>query len=210
MEQMAKSWQKKEITYLKRYGANKSPAELAERFETDPGEVEAKLEELEIPVKGRAGGQGGDPVLEVFSEGLEALHEGKWKKAAELFEQTVSESDQEDVSARARQYLGICRQRLEGTEDESEDDPFLRAVVLKNRGDLKEALEVAQEGADDEDRFAYLIASLHSLRKEGDKAEEALARAIELNPKNRIYAFHDPDFAYLRDHEEHAHLFEEG
>ena len=47
---MAKSWKKKEITYLKRYGANKSPAELAERFETEPAEVETKLEELGIPI----------------------------------------------------------------------------------------------------------------------------------------------------------------
>jgi hypothetical protein len=40
-----------------------------------------------------------------------------------------------------------------------------------------------------------------------DEAVQALAKAVELNPKNRIHAFHDADFAELRKNRDQRHLF---
>ena len=71
------------------------------------------------------------------------------------------------------------------------------------------ALEISRkEGRDQKDeRFAYLTASIHAVEERLDEAAQALARAVELNPKNRIHAFHDPDFAELRKNRDLRPLF---
>src|SRR5436309_9919706 len=60
----------------------------------------------------------------------------------------------------------------------------------KNRGNLAEALEMSRKGGRDQkdERFAYLAASIHALENRWDEAAQTLARAVELNPKNRIHA----------------------
>ena len=91
----------------------------------------------------------------------------------------------------------------------AEAEPFLEAVYEKNRGNLKVALDIAQkDGRDQQDeRFAYLVASIHAVENRLDEAVQALAKAVELNPKNRIHAFHDSDFAELRKNRDQRHLF---
>lgn len=204
---MARSWQKSEITYLKRYGGTKTPEELAKRFETDVKEVARQLKELGVESKESGAGLYDDPAVDAYEKAVKALHKGKWKDAAGKFEKIIAETDLPEIAARAQQYLSICRSHLEEDSGSDGDDPFLRAVVLKNAGSLNEALKIASKGPKGDDRYPYLAASIHALKKEGDKAEEALKRAIELNPKNRVYAFHDPDFTHLREHEEYADLF---
>lgn len=158
-----------------------------------------------------------DPALDAFTKALEAFHKRDWGKAAELFEAVLAESDRLDLSARARQYLAACRQRLEeaaaakgkGKAKEEDGDPFLQAVFEKNRGDSAAALEICRrEGREQKDeRFAYLAASIHAAEGRIEEAVEMLSRAIELNSKNRVHAFHDPDFAELRKSRDHRPLF---
>ena len=106
---------------------------------------------------------------------------------------------------RARQFLLVSRQKLEAgggkpAQDAAETDPYLLAVYEKNRGNLEGALEMSRKGGRDQkdERFAYLAASIHAAEDRLDEAVQALTKAVELNPKNRIHAFHDPDFAELR------------
>lgn len=158
-----------------------------------------------------------DPALDAFTRALDAFHKKDWAKAAELFENALAESDRLDLSARARQYLAASRQKLEeagaakakGKAKAEDGDPFLRAVFEKNRGDSAAALELCrQEGRDQKDeRFAYLAASIHAAEGRTDEAVQALSRAIELNAKNRVHAFHDPDFAELRKDRDHRQIF---
>jgi hypothetical protein len=65
------------------------------------------------------------------------------------------------------------------------------------------ALELCKRGGRQgkDERFAYLAASIHALRGEHDDALKLLELATEMNPKNRIHAYHDPDFAALRGRE---------
>jgi len=155
----------------------------------------------------------GDPAVEALSQGLEALHHKDWSGAAKLFETAISESDRNDVTARARQFLTVARQHIGETssakkaKEEGEQDPFLRAVFEKNRGNLAAALDLCRrEGREQKDeRFAYLVASVHAIENRMDEAVQALTRAIDLNPKNRVHAFHDPDFAEIR--KNHRQLF---
>lgn len=205
---MARSWKKSEINFLKRYAATKTPEELAQRFDAEIDEVVAKLHELGLaPKEGWAQSQG-DPALEHYEKALQALYKHKWREAEKLLQQVVEETDQMELGARARQFLEVCRTQTRGGEMEDGDDRYLRAVFLKNQGRLAEALEIAAGGGDDDERYVYLTASIHAVANRLEEAERALLKAVELNPRNRVHAFHDPDFAALRQSEKLAHLFE--
>ena len=154
----------------------------------------------------------GDPGLDAFTQGLAALQGKDWKKAVEHLEKAVELADRPEMRDKARQLLVIPRQKVEeqgGKSKESEVDPYLTAVYEKNRGNLQAALEISRKGGRDQkdDRFAYLVASIHAVEDRIEEAAQALTKAIELNPKNRIHAFHDPDFAELRKNRDYRPLF---
>ena len=152
-----------------------------------------------------------DPVLAKFNKALETLHGRSWAKAAQLFEGVIQESDVPELRERARQYLAACRlqeQKAQGDVPADDEDPYLRAVFEKNRGNYAAALDlVKKNGGEKDERFAYLAASIHAAEGRKDEAAKALTRAVELNAKNRVHAFHDPDFAELRRDPEHRQLF---
>jgi tetratricopeptide (TPR) repeat protein len=152
-----------------------------------------------------------DSSLQAYTQALEALHRKSWSKAAKLFTTVVESSDLPEVRERARQYLAACRQQeaKTGTRDDDEAEPFLRAVFEKNRGDLAAAAALCRQGGNDQkdERFAYLAASIHAVEGRVEEAAQALSRAVELSSKNRIHAFHDPDFAELRGTPSFRHLF---
>jgi tetratricopeptide (TPR) repeat protein len=159
----------------------------------------------------RATSGGADPTLQAYTEGLAALYRKEWEAGARLFDEVVRDGDWPELTARARQLLAVCRQRSNGGAPAApEGDPYLRAVVAKNRGDLAGVLALCREGGREskDDRFAYLAAAVHAQEGRPEEAARALARAVELNPKNRVHAYHDADFAELRRSKDHRHLFE--
>jgi len=211
---MAKRWKKEDVTYLKRYAKKKKLEELADRFKTDSDTVQRKLHELNVlaldsPPKSHAV----DPdLLKLYEQGLEALHGKKWKAAAEFFTRVLDDTDQVEFANRARRYVEMCRQQLQATSAAPRDtDPFLMAVYERNRGNLEAALDLCSRGGRQgkDERFTYLAASLLAMMGEEDKAAKMLAEAIELNPKNRIHAYHDSDFDSLRESSDHKQLFEQ-
>jgi tetratricopeptide (TPR) repeat protein len=169
-----------------------------------------------------------DPTIEMYAQGLAALQQKKYAKAVELLEKVLAESDRSDLRDRARQLLAASREKAaaEGAGGKSEGkgkkskeakeapaapaepaDPFLQAVFEKNRGNHAAALEIARQREQKDERFAYLVAAIHAAENRLDEAVQALNRAVELNPKNRIHAFHDPDFAELRKNKDYRHVF---
>jgi hypothetical protein len=207
---MSKRWSTSEISYLKRFAAGKRVSELAQRFGTAAEEVRAKLTELKLASKeGPAGpSSASDPLLGLFEEGLKALYGKRWAEAEEKLEKVARGADLLDLKSRARQMLLACRQHLpaEGRKAER-PDPYLAAVVHKNRGEFDEALALASGAGNSDERFLYLSASIFALTDRKAEAAKALSRAIEANPQNRVHAFHDPDFAELRRTKDYAHLF---
>lgn len=154
---------------------------------------------------------GDDASLDAYTQGLTALQKKDYAKAAERFAAALEGSDRPEVRDRARQLLAASRQKAEeaaGKTGEAED-PYLLAVYEKNRGRYKEALELSRKGGRDQkdDRYAYLAASVHAIENRIEEAAQALAKAVELNPRNRIHAFHDPDFSELRKNRDHRPLF---
>lgn len=207
---MAKEWNSKEITYLKRYAATKELAELAQRMEADESEVREKLAELGLSAadhEAQRSRLGNEPLLETYEKALQALYGGKLAEAEKLLTRVIEECDQPELTERARQLLTAARAPKD--DGPKTDDPFLLAVYEKNRGNYSEALEIAKQGgrSGKDERFAYLEASIHALEDRLDDAAGALDKAIELNRKNRVHAFHDPDFAALRESGEHSDVF---
>jgi tetratricopeptide (TPR) repeat protein len=138
------------------------------------------------------------------------MHRRSWSKAAKLLQEVIDQGDRPELLERARQLLAVCRQRTAEEEPAPEgEDPYLQAVFEKNRGDLDAALEICRRGGREkkDERFAYLAASIYALEQRTAEAAEALTRAVELNPTNRIHAFHDSDFAELRKDRDLRHLF---
>ena len=199
---MQKRWSKAELNHLKRHASSQSVEELAQRLHTDTETVRRKLEELGLLAGQEAGAL--NDTLEFYTQGLELLHGGEWDEAAAIFKKVSEGADNRQVADRARQNLTICQNR---TAKEAEDgDPYLLAVYEKNRGNLEAALKICnQEGKEAEDeRYAYLVASLKALLGESEEALTHLEAAIRLEPKNRIHAYHDPDFTDLRGEEDFA------
>ncbi|MEA2692734.1 MAG: hypothetical protein QOJ16_2121 [Acidobacteriota bacterium] len=157
-----------------------------------------------------------DPAFALFAEGLQALDRKDWGKGIELLKKAIEVSDLADLTARARQYLTAAEKRLQaasGAADPAgagaDEDPYLQALYEKNRGNFKPALDLLKKGGREkkDERFAYLAAAIHALENRPEEAAQALSQAVELNPKNRIHAFHDADFAELKKNRDYRHLF---
>jgi tetratricopeptide (TPR) repeat protein len=147
-----------------------------------------------------------DPALGPYEQGLKAYFSGKFDKGAKLFSQVVEAAEQSDLAARARTFATACQQRLD--DPAQIEDPFLEAVIAKNRGDFSSAMELCTRGGrkGKDERFSYLAASLESLQGNEEEALSQLNHAIDLNAENRIFAYHDPDFEALREHREFRSL----
>lgn len=208
---MAKRWQKEDLEYLKRHAGAKSPAALAKHLGLDAAAVGAKLDELGLRAKASAPSSAAavaDPQLERYEQGVRAMHRARWAEAARSFAQVAATSDEPGLAERARQQAAACEHKLGEQRPGSADaaDPFLLAVYEKNRGEYDAALQICVRGGRQtrDERFAYLAASIHALREDHEAALRLLDHSIELNPKNRVHAFHDPDFATLRERGEIA------
>ena len=143
-----------------------------------------------------------------FEHALQLLQKGHWEDASKAFAQVAEGDPGSSIAERSRVYREVCRKKLD-TSPIAEDDHYLAAVVAKNRGDLDAAMESCSRGGlkGKDARFAYLAASIESLRGNREEASKLLLRAIELDPKSRVHAFWDPDFADARKAPELASLF---
>lgn len=205
---MAKKWQKKEITTLEEAAGSKSAEELAEELGRDAADVRGKLQELGLAPSSSGATWFGDPEVAEYGKAMELVRSGKWQEAKKKLTALLDGLDLPEVAASARQMLRVCEVKLDGADAEAED-PFLEAVYLKNRGDLKAALDITTKGGrqSKDERFAYLAASLYALQGKARDAIATLEKAIELNPKNRVYAYHDPDFEDLLERPEAEQIF---
>jgi tetratricopeptide (TPR) repeat protein len=206
---MAKRWKKEEITYLKRYSAKRRVGELAERFGAKGEDVRAKLDEMGLEAADHKKLRSEpDPGIAPLEKGVKALHAKKYAQAEKLLAQAESAAVQTGVANLARRYLAAARNRLAEAKT-SAADPYLEAVYERNQGNFEAALEICSRGGrqSKDDRFAHLAASIYAASGENDKAAKFLETAIQLNPRNRVLAYHDSDFETLREDPEYAGLF---
>ena len=144
--------------------------------------------------------------LKKFEDGVTKLLDGKRAAAAKVFQSILDDPPNDTgLVMRARQYLAATEVEDDGEPKlKTADDMYHHGVVLMNDGDFEAALEVFEKAAGKEpkdDRIAYVRAVALALSEQDEAAIEMLARAVELNDVNRVYARNDPDFASLADSE---------
>ncbi len=197
---MAKRWQETELAYLKSNAGRQPLEELAAHFKTDNAAVTKKMTELGLSGLPSPAADAAD--IQRYEAAVALLGEKSWAKAADAFRELITSVDSRQLRALAQQHLNACDRQLEVDDNGKDADSYLQAVYLKNRGQLDEALALCDGSEQEEERVAFLAASVHALQGNEERAIELLDTAIRLEPKNRVHAFHDPDFESIRSNED--------
>jgi len=137
--------------------------------------------------------------LKSFEAAVKLFHARKFREARELFV-TATHGPERDVAQRARLHIAMCERRLEKPPVTlgSADECYNYGVALINTRSLAEARAHLQRGlemAPDADHIHYALALAHALGGDSARAFDSLKRAIELEPRNRLIARQDADFA---------------
>jgi len=146
-----------------------------------------------------------DRAIADFDQAVKAFSKEDYTKAAQAFDAIIGEYPAErEICDRARVYGNICRVRSagEGPKPKGAEDLYYHGVVAANDGRFDEAvafLEQAAKVEPDNDKVYYQLSAVCGLKNDTAAAITHLARAIELNPSNRVYALNDADFDGLRE-----------
>jgi len=138
---------------------------------------------------------------DTFESAMKLFHERKLKPARDLFQQAM-EGPERDVAQRAHLHAVMCDRRLEQETVtlRTSEDYYNYGVVLINTRRLMEArsaLEKALEMAPGKEHIHFALALAQALGGDAASAFANLKRAIELEPRNRLLARQDTDFAPL-------------
>lgn len=142
-------------------------------------------------------------LLQEYQNALQLMQEGKFEKARVLLEKIVPDAPAE-ILERARVYLVVCERhsRAAALTFNSPEEQYDYAVSLLNNGsyeDARDQFEAILSKSPRADFAHYGMALLSSITGQAEEALDHLARAIEINPANRIQARSDPDFIDMAD-----------
>ena len=139
--------------------------------------------------------------LAAFEAAMKLFHARKLKEAREQFVLAM-EGPEKDVAQRAQLHIAMCDRRLEQApvQLQSAEEHYNYGVALinsRNIGEARKHLDAALRMSPDTDHIHYALALAQALGGDFPGAFENLKRAIELEPRNRIIARQDADFAPL-------------
>ena len=126
-----------------------------------------------------------------------------FRGARDLF-QRAAEGSLREIAHNARLHIMMCDRRLEKPEVQlrSVEDFYNVGVERLNardyegaRRNLQQAIELTRKDGDGADHVYYAMAACQILSGDSRGAYENLKRAIEIEPRNRVAARQDPDFA---------------
>lgn len=181
---------------------NKSAANsrTTERRMTQPQATRA-TKHSEAASKAEARGTPVPTQLAAFEAAMKLFHARQLTEARVLFQQAAIGAER-DIAQRAQLHIVMCDRRLQQTKVTfgTAEECYNYGIALINarnfaeaRTHLEKALAIAP-GAD-HIHYALALAQAHSGDMAG--AHENLRRAIELEPRNRMMARQDADFAPL-------------
>jgi len=141
----------------------------------------------------------GPEQLAAFEAAIRHFHARKLKEARDLFEHAAA-GPERDIAQRARLHIAMCDRRTAqpAVELGTAEDYYNYGVALINLRKLAEArthLEKALEISPGCDHIHYALALAQALGGDLASAHDNLRRAIELEPRNRLIARQDADFA---------------
>ena len=146
---------------------------------------------------------GTGPAFQHFQSAMVLLQQGKFDKALAAFEKLLAAAPPE-LLERCKMYLSICQKQLDkppltfSTPEEHYD----YAISLLNTGyfeDSREHFNAILASHPMADYVYYGMALLDAITGQPQECLQNLARAIELNPRNRLQARVDNDFQNIVD-----------
>jgi tetratricopeptide (TPR) repeat protein len=143
----------------------------------------------------------GQRQLAAFEAAMKHFHARQFQEAKALFEQ-ASGGPERDVAQRARLHIAMCERRIgqPAVQLRTAEEYYNYGVALLNARKTPEArthLEKALEIAPGSDHIHYALALAQALSGDLTNAHDNLRRAIELEPRNRVIARQDADFASI-------------
>ena len=146
---------------------------------------------------------GTGPAFQHYQAAVQLLQQGKYEKALAAFEKLLPEAPPV-FKERCQMYICTCRRQLEKTTLVflTPEEHFDYAISQLNTGYFEEAREQFHNilaGHPDRDYAYYGLALLDSITERTQDCLKNLARAIELNPRNRLQARVDTEFQRMLD-----------
>ncbi len=143
------------------------------------------------------------PNLHPYQAAVQLVQQGKYEKALAAFEKLLPTAPPAIVE-RCRMYMQTCQRQLEqkGLAFLTPEEEFDYAISQLNAGYFEEAgdqLESILARHPAADYALYGLAVLDSITGRAEECLEHLARAIEMNPRNRLQARTDNDFQGMVD-----------
>jgi len=139
--------------------------------------------------------------LAAYEAAMKLFHTRQLAEARVLFQRAAAGTER-DVAQRAQLHIAMCDRRLERTAVNfgTAEECYNYGVALLNARNAPEArthLEKALAIAPGSEHIHYALALAQGLSGDLAGAHENLRRAIELEPRNRVLARQDADFAPL-------------
>jgi tetratricopeptide (TPR) repeat protein len=143
----------------------------------------------------------GPKQLADFEAGMKRFHARQFSEAKEHFALAAA-GPERDVAQRSKLHIAMCDRRIGQPPVElgTAEDNYNYGVALLNSRKVAEArahLEKALAIAPGSDHIHYALALTLALAGDLAGAHENLKRAIELEPRNRLIARQDADFASI-------------
>ncbi|MEP6716342.1 MAG: hypothetical protein ABJC09_12275 [Terriglobia bacterium] len=139
--------------------------------------------------------------MKTWSSAVALFTQQKFREACEPFEE-AAKGPAAHIADKARSYLQICQRKVnKPTFDlRTAEDYFNYGVERLNARDFERARAQFAQAIGlqpDGDHIFFTLALCCGLAGDGNGACENLKRAIDLEPRNRILARQDPEFAGL-------------
>ncbi len=140
-------------------------------------------------------------LLELYEKAIRLMGAGKFTEAHTAFNQLLQGAPH-DLADRIRMYIAACVSQIDKgtTEFRTHEERYDYAISLLNHGHYEDARQHFAEillGKGDADYAFYGLALLASLTNSSHECLDHLEEAIRLNPRNRIQARSDSDFANM-------------
>ncbi|MGD0731847.1 MAG: tetratricopeptide repeat protein [Terracidiphilus sp.] len=146
---------------------------------------------------------GTGPAFQHFQAAVQLLQQGKYERALAAFDKLLPNAPAE-ILERCTMYRNTCQRQLEKNKLTflTPEEHYDYAISQLNTGYYEEAREQFNSilaNYPDTDYAFYGLALLDSITGRSQDCLGNLARAIELNPKNRLQARADNDFQSMVD-----------
>lgn len=151
---------------------------------------------------GRSGG-GTGPAFTHYQAAVQLLQQGKYEKALAALEKLLPDAPPE-LKERCRMYIQTCQRQMEkpALQFLTPEEHYDYAVSQLNTGfyeDAREQFTLILSRHSGADYAFYGLAVLDAVTGRVQDCLLNLARAIELNPRNRLQARVDNDFQSMVD-----------